>query len=106
MNNDVTIGIPMYNAEQFIERSISSALSQSYSYIDFLIIDDACTDSSVNIIYKLQTEHPRGKNISALHLLHFRLAHAGKELFLRRGGPWDPYPAGQAPAGCSPPRRT
>ena len=63
MNNDVTIGIPMYNAEQFIERSISSALSQSYSYIDFLIIDDACTDSSVNIIYKLQTEHPRGKNI-------------------------------------------
>lgn len=67
MNNDVTIGIPMYNAEQYIERSISSALSQSYPYIDFLIIDDVCTDSSVNIVYKLQTEHPRGKNIRMIH---------------------------------------
>ena len=63
MGNDVTIGIPLYNAEKYIGGSLKSALAQTYPYIDFLVIDDASDDSSVDIVSKMQTEHPRGKNI-------------------------------------------
>ena len=63
MGNDVTIGIPLHNAEKYIKDSLKSALAQTYPYIDFLVIDDASDDSSVDIVSKMQTEHPRGKNI-------------------------------------------
>ena len=63
MENDVTIGIPLYRSEKYVKDSIISALSQSYPYIDFLIIDDACDDGSVEIVSQMQAEHPRGKNI-------------------------------------------
>ncbi len=63
MNNDVTIGIPLYRAEKFIKDCLNSALDQTYQFIDFLIIDDACDDYSAEIVSQMQTEHPRGKNI-------------------------------------------
>lgn len=63
MVNDVTIGIPLYRAETFIKECLNSALAQTYPYIDFLVIDDACDDHSVEIVSQIQTEHPRGKNI-------------------------------------------
>lgn len=63
MRNDVTIGIPIHNAESFIDKTLRAALVQSYPYIDFLIIDDASKDSSVEIVSKLKIEHSRGENI-------------------------------------------
>ncbi len=63
MVNDVTIGIPLFNSEKYISHALGSALSQTYPYIDFLVIDDGCEDGSVDIVMKLQEQHPRGKNI-------------------------------------------
>lgn len=63
MKYDVTIGIPVYEAEIYIFRSLESALSQTYSSIEFLIIDDGCTDASMDIIRFFQAQHPRGKAI-------------------------------------------
>ena len=63
MENDVTIGIPLYRAEKFIKDCLNSALAQTYKFIDFLVIDDACDDYSAEIVSQMQTEHPRGKNI-------------------------------------------
>ena len=63
MGNDVTIAIPLYRAEKYITECLNSALAQSYPHIDFLVIDDACDDHSVEIVSQLQTEHSRGKNI-------------------------------------------
>lgn len=63
MVNDVTIGIPLYRAEKFIKECLNSALAQTYPYIDFLVIDDACDDHSAEIVSQIQTEHPRGENI-------------------------------------------
>ena len=63
MVNDVTIAIPLYRAEKYITECLNSALAQSYPHIDFLVIDDACDDHSVEIVSQLQTEHSRGKNI-------------------------------------------
>lgn len=63
MKYDVTIGIPVYNAESYMSRSMESALSQIYPSIEFLIIDDGCTDASMDIIRFFQAQHPRGKDI-------------------------------------------
>jgi len=50
MNNLVTVGITSYNAEKTIERSINSALIQSYKNIEIIIVDDASTDNTINVI--------------------------------------------------------
>ena len=63
MGNDVTIAIPLYRAEKYIKECLNSALAQSYPHIDFLVIDDACDDHSVDIVVQMQKEHPRGKSI-------------------------------------------
>lgn len=63
MGNDVTIAIPLYRAEKYIKECLNSALAQSYPHIDFLVIDDACDDHSVDIVVQMQAEHPRGKEI-------------------------------------------
>ena len=63
MKYDVTIGIPVYNAESYMSRSMESALSQIYLSIEFLIIDDGCTDASMDIVRFFQAQYPRGKDI-------------------------------------------
>jgi len=60
---DVTIAIPLYNAEQYIGTTMNSALEQTFQNIEFLIIDDAGKDNSIGIIHDLQKTHSRGKNI-------------------------------------------
>ncbi|MEC6909352.1 glycosyltransferase family 2 protein [Photobacterium piscicola] len=46
----VTIGIPVYNAENFIWSSINSILNQTYTNFELIIIDDGSTDRSLSII--------------------------------------------------------
>jgi Glycosyltransferases involved in cell wall biogenesis len=60
---DVTIGIPVYRSEAYIQQALESALAQSYPSIEFLIVDDAGNDGSMGIIRDLQMTHPRGKDI-------------------------------------------
>ena len=37
---EVTVGIPVYKAVDYIEATMESALAQSYPGIEFLVIDD------------------------------------------------------------------
>ena len=63
---EITIGIPIYNVEQYVRRSLDSALSQTFKNIEFLVCDDASTDSSVTIVKEYQRVHSRGKHIRLL----------------------------------------
>ena len=60
---EITIGIPIYNSEKYVRKALDSALSQTYKSIEFLICDDASTDSSIAIVEEYQREHLRGKDI-------------------------------------------
>lgn len=49
-NHLVSIIIPVYNTEKFLERCIESVASQTYKDLEILIIDDKSTDSSLGVI--------------------------------------------------------
>lgn len=66
MKYDVTIGIPVYNVEPYIARSLESALAQTYPSIEFLLVDDFSSDVSADIVRRFQTSHPRGSDIRLL----------------------------------------
>ena len=60
---DVTIGIPVYKSVDYIRRALESALSQTYSSVEFLIVDDAGCDGSMDVVEEIKREHPKGKDI-------------------------------------------
>ncbi|WP_261664955.1 glycosyltransferase family 2 protein [Deinococcus sp. Marseille-Q6407] len=46
----VTIGLPVYNAQDYVARTITSVLNQTYSNWELLILDDGSSDRSSEII--------------------------------------------------------
>ena len=46
----VTVLMPIYNAEKYLQAAIDSILSQSFKNFEFLIIDDGSTDRTAQIV--------------------------------------------------------
>lgn len=51
-NNLVSIIIPTYNSEKFLEETILSIMNQSYQNIEIIIIDGCSKDGTIDIINK------------------------------------------------------
>ncbi|BBN82631.1 glycosyl transferase [Pseudoalteromonas sp. A25] len=60
----VTVFIPVFNAERYLEKAIESVLNQTYENLDILIINDGSTDSSSEIISKYSEVDSRIRFIS------------------------------------------
>ena len=63
---DVTIGIPVYNSVDRIQMSLISALSQSYPSIEYLLVDDGCTDGTFDIVSQIANNHSRGSDVHVI----------------------------------------
>ena len=49
----VSIIIPAYNAEKYLEATVQSAIDQTYKNIEIIIVNDESTDGTEKIIKKL-----------------------------------------------------
>lgn len=56
LNKKVSIIIPCYNSEKYIEECIESALNQDYNNIEVIVIDDGSTDNSLKKIKRYQNQ--------------------------------------------------
>lgn len=63
MDYKVTLAMPVYNVEKYIERALLSALNQTFDSMEFLIVDDKGTDNSMDIVSRIVASHPCGKNV-------------------------------------------
>lgn len=66
MKYDVTIGIPVYNSVSCIRTSLMSALSQSYPSIEFILVNDCCTDGTFDVVEYVLSASERCKDIRIL----------------------------------------
>lgn len=63
MNNKISIVVPVFNIEGYVERCLQSLLQQTYTNLEVLAIDDGSTDSSGAILDRLATTDSRIKVI-------------------------------------------
>lgn len=66
MQNEVTIGIPVFKAADYIEATLNSALAQTYPNLEILLVDDYGNDGSMDVARRVATTHPRGSIIRML----------------------------------------
>ncbi|MDR0681039.1 MAG: glycosyltransferase [Dysgonamonadaceae bacterium] len=59
----VTVAIPVYNVEKYVERALNSALSQTFESVEYILVDDKGTDRSRDIVDAMLKDHPRKKDV-------------------------------------------
>ena len=63
MKELVSIITPMFNSDRFIERTIQSVSCQTYKNWEMIIVDDASTDKSIDIVRAMAKDEKRIKLI-------------------------------------------
>lgn len=72
---EVSVIMPVYNAEKYIKAAVESILDQTFSNFEFLVFDDASTDGSLDILRSFSDDrinlHTSKENLGYLsHLNH------------------------------------
>lgn len=64
----VSVIIPVYGVEKYIERCIRSLFEQTLDDIEYIFVDDCTPDNSISILRKVLSEYPnREKQVKILH---------------------------------------
>jgi glycosyltransferase involved in cell wall biosynthesis len=86
-NPRVTVLMPVYNGAQYLHEAMESILQQSFTDFEFLIINDASTDQSANIINSYSDLRIRlvenDRNIGLVHTLNRGIDLAKGEFIAR-----------------------
>lgn len=73
----LSVVVPVYNVEPYIEECIESVVNQSYSNFELLLVDDGSTDNSLSMCKKYASEDSRVKVISQHHSGPFEARKSG-----------------------------
>jgi glycosyltransferase involved in cell wall biosynthesis len=70
MDKKISVIVPVYNNEKFLERCINSIINQSYKNIEIIIVNDGSTDGSAEICDNFEDDrvivkHKVNKGVSA-----------------------------------------
>lgn len=82
-NPRITIVIPVYNGENYVEEAINSALSQTYKNIEVLIVDDGSKDKTEEICkkYKDKIKYIKKENGGVASALNVAIDNMSGEYF-------------------------
>lgn len=70
MNPLITLSIPVYNVEKYVEKALTSALNQTYDNLEILVIDDKGNDNSMAVVRDVISNHPRGSIVKIIEHEH------------------------------------
>ena len=60
----ISIIVPVYNAEEYLDRCLHSVLDQEFPSFEVILVDDGSTDSSWKIIKELSERNRNIRGIS------------------------------------------
>ena len=69
----ISIIVPVYNVEAYLERCVESILKQTYTYFELILINDGSTDSSGKICDHLASQY---ENIKVYHIENAGVSNA------------------------------
>ena len=94
----VSVIIPVYNAEKYLDRTLQSVFAQTYRNLEIVMVDDCSSDDSASIIKRYQIVHPeivyylQPNNLGAGHARNkaLELARGQYVAFLDSDDVWKP----------------
>lgn len=78
----VSVIVPVYGVEKYIERCARSLFEQTLDDIEYLFIDDCTPDKSIEIIKKILKDYPNRTNQIVIH----RMDENSGQAFVRKWG--------------------
>ena len=64
----VSILVPVYGVERYIERCARSLFEQTYDNLEFVFANDCTTDRSMNILHEIELQYPHLSD--RIHIVH------------------------------------
>lgn len=61
MNKTVSVVVPVYHAEKYMEETMNSVMAQTYKDWELLLIVDGPQDPTIEVIQKFMEEHPQAR---------------------------------------------
>lgn len=85
-NPKVSIIVPIYRVEEYIERCAESLFAQTFDDIEYIFVDDCSPDKSVEILQRTLEKYPHRKRLTRIERVGRRTA--GRPLFDDKGFNW------------------
>ena len=83
-NPKVSIIVPIYRVEEYIERCAESLFAQTFDDIEYIFVDDCSPDKSVEILQRTLEKYPHRKRLTRIE----RLSSNSRPLFYDKGFNW------------------
>lgn len=84
-DNLISIIIPIYNAQQYLQRTITSVLNQDYATLEIILINDGSSDGSLNICEEFAL---RDQRIKVFNQINQGVSSARNRGLIEASGDW------------------